>query len=260
MRTALLVVMGVAVGFPLSAQWQRSVISGKGEFVDFPGAHPLSYFTADPFLRDDGNEFCTLCTPADKAESARTYAIRSVVKPVGILGGFRIVGVLYYVHARGDAGASAARWKSILVRVAPDTYREIFHLQAFYTTVSLGAARIVQSGAERVLATMDTDGGNGGGCWEGYWWFDDNGPHPLDFSPLEAAIRERLSKLHEENATFQVLCSNLDLSSQQVKAGIQKAHAQCHACDWIGEVTARIRLDGALVKPVAIEFQPTGAN
>src|SRR5207249_10579041 len=48
------------------AQWQRTVFSGKGQFTDVPTPHPLSYFTADPFLRDDGGDFCEVCTPPDK--------------------------------------------------------------------------------------------------------------------------------------------------------------------------------------------------
>jgi hypothetical protein len=253
-QTVVFALLTVAVSFPLSAQWKRAVFSGKGEFEDVPEAHALSYFTTNPFLRDDGAEFCTACTPSGKAESTRKYTVRSIVKPVGVLAGFRIINVLYYVNARADASATDAKWKSILVQV--DRYKEIFHLQAFYTTASIGPARIIQSGKESVLATMDLDGGNGGGCWEGYWWFANNGPNSLDFSPLEAAIRERLSALHEGDATFQISRSNLNLSSQYVKSGIQKSHPQCHACDGIGELTAHFRLDGALVQPATIEFQP----
>jgi hypothetical protein len=96
----------------------------------------------------------------------------------------------------------------------------------------------------------------GGGCWEGYWWFDSTGPHPLDFSRLETAIRERLSVAHQEDARVQISCSNLNLNSQQVNSGVQKSHAQCQACDWVGKLTARFQLDGALVQPVAVEFYP----
>src|ERR1700679_1831461 len=51
---------------------------------------------------------------------------------------------------------------------------------------------IVSSDGERVLATMNSDGGNSGGYWEGLWWFDRTGPHALDFSRLEAAIKNGL--------------------------------------------------------------------
>jgi hypothetical protein len=70
---------------------------------------------------------------------------------------------LYFVNAGG------VTWKSVLVQAGEDSYLEIFHLQAFYPDVTLAPSRIVQSGNEGVLVTMDRDGGNSGGCWEGYW-------------------------------------------------------------------------------------------
>jgi hypothetical protein len=255
-KTAVVAVMTIALSIPLSAQWRRVVFSGKGQSVDEPAAHPLSYFTAKPFLRDDGEEFCVLCTPSGKAESAQRYMIRPMVNSVGVLAGFRIIDILYRANARGNVNATNAKWKSILVQVGPDRYKEIFHLQAFYTTASLGPTRIVRSGNEPVLATMDFDGGNGGGCWDGYWWFDSEGAHPLDFSPLEAAIRRRLSARRVSGATVQISCGRLNLGAQEVKSRIQESHAQCRSCDSIGELTARFRLDGALVRPVAIDFQP----
>jgi len=50
-----------------AATWQRHVFTPKGDFLDTPVPHPLAYFTRDPFLRDDGYDFCTSCTPEDKA-------------------------------------------------------------------------------------------------------------------------------------------------------------------------------------------------
>jgi hypothetical protein len=255
-RTAVVALLAFAAAVPATAQWRRIVLSGKGQSVDVPTPHALSYFTANPFLRDDGYEFCELCTPSGKAASSKKYTIRSMVKPVGVLAGYRVVDVLYYPSPRPNASETGATWKSILVQTSTDRYTEIFHLQAFYTTASVEPSRIVQSGDEPVLVTMDLDGGNGGGCGEGYWWFDSTGPHPLDFSRLETAIRERLSAVHQENARVQVSCSNLNLKLQQVNSGVQESHAQCHACDWVGRLTARFRLDGALVQPVAVDFYP----
>jgi hypothetical protein len=80
-----------------------------------------------------------------------------------------------------NADPTEVKWKSILVQVGPNRFKEILHFQAFYTTTSISPSRIIQSGDERILATMDRDGGNRGGCSEGYWWFDDTGPHLLDF-------------------------------------------------------------------------------
>jgi hypothetical protein len=194
-RASFFLLFLAALSLPATGQWQRLVFSGKGgsDVRDVPVEHPLSYFTANPFLRDDGDDLCVLCTPEGKAKSAQHYSIRTEVRTVGTLAGYRIVDVFYYVGSREmNADLTDVKWKSILVQVGPDRFREIFHLSAFYTTVSIAPSRIIQSGTERILATTDGDGGNGGGCWEGYWWFDKAGPHSLNFAGLSIAIEERV--------------------------------------------------------------------
>lgn len=250
-KAALCAVLAFVVFLPANGQWQRVIASGKGAFNDVPSPHRLSYFTANPFLRDDSNDLCLLCTPEGRAQSAQQYAIRTVVKPVGVLAGYRILDVLYYVSTRANPTNDEVKWKSILVQVGPDRYREILHLQVFYTTVSLHPSRIIQSGKESVLATQDPDGGNGGGCWESYWWFDRSGPHSLDFSHLRAAIKDRVP----ENAIFDISCSTLDFSSERIRSGVRKYDAACHACGYLGEVTARFRLDGPIAEPMAVSFK-----
>lgn len=74
-RTLMLALLSAGAALPALAQWQRMVFSGKGESTDIPVAHSLSYFTANPFLRDDGNDLCAACTPADKAASARRFKV-----------------------------------------------------------------------------------------------------------------------------------------------------------------------------------------
>lgn len=248
----LFALLAVALCLPASAQWSRTVFSGKGESQDSPPPHPLNYFTANPFLRDDGNDLCVLCTPEDRAKSALRYSIRVVVRPVGTLAGYRILDVLYNGSQLDHPGSAEINWKSILVRVGPNRYKEIFHLQESGTTRPIEPSSIISSGSERVLATMNSDGGNGGGCWDGYWWFDRAGPHSLDFSRVEAAIKRGLP----ENTRFSIQCSNLDLKSELIRRGVQESDAQCHACDWIGEVTARFRIAGPIVEPTAINFKP----
>jgi hypothetical protein len=197
-------------------------------------------------LRDDGNDFCADCTPEGKAKSAGKLSIRVEVKPVGDLAGYRILDVMYSVNGGG------VTWKSILVQTGADSYREIFHLQATYIENSLAPSRIVRSGNEGVLVTMDRDGGNGGGCWEGYWWFDSSGPHALDFSRLLPAI----SKYTPPNTSVNISCMNLDLGSEQVRSPVQSSDARCRACDIQGQVTARFRLKGPVAEPVSVIFKP----
>jgi hypothetical protein len=234
---------------PLWGQWQRLEISGKGISTGTPAPHPLSYFTANPFLRDDGGDLCTDCgTPEGRARSAEEFTAVAAPHTLGTLAGFEIVEVLYRIAKRGEQ--AKVRWKSILVKVAPDRYLEIYHLQAFYIVPPLHPSRIVHVGDEGILATMDGDGGNGGGCFEGYWWFNASGPHALDFSPVVAAISKRLPA----GARFDAGCYALHLDQQEIESGVQKRDAECHACGWIGNVTARFRLNGAVAEPVDVTF------
>jgi len=192
---------------------------------------------------------CAACTPEDKARSADKYSIQTTTKPVGVLAGFHIVDVLYRVSPRNDPTRAApddrVNWKFILVQVGPDRYREIFHLQWPSRTLS----RIVQSGGERVLVSMDPDGGNSGGCFEGYWWFDQAGPHALDFSRVETAIRNAIPR---DARLFGMLCSNLDLAAQQIRVWVPKKGP---FRDFVGEVTARFRLRGPIAEPAAVHFK-----
>lgn len=174
-----------------------------------------------------------------------------MVETVGVLAGYRILDVLYLMTSPVNPDRAQAGWKSIL-QVGPDRYREIFHLQASGGPPPLQSSHIIQSVGERVLSAMDSDGGVGGGCWERYWWFDRSGPHDLDFSRLEAAMSERIPK-GSRLGIF--TCSQLDLKSGRAHTAVQKVNAECHACDFVGEVTARFRLNGAIVEPIAVTFK-----
>lgn len=255
MNTAPATFLGLwalVLGLPANGQWKRVVYSGNGLSTDVPSPYSLSYFTANPALRDDGNDFCVDCSPAGRAESAKEHPIRAAVKTVGVLAGYRILDVLYFINSSEKPDQFQAEWKSILVQVGADRYREIFHLQASGSPPPLQSSRIIQLGGERVLTTMDSDGGIGGGCWEGYWWFDRSGPHDLDFSRLQSAMSERLPKgSHLDGIT----CSQLDLKSGRAQSAVQRVNAECSACNFIGEVTAQFRLHGAIVEPVAVTFK-----
>lgn len=235
---------------PAPAQWQRIVFSGKGESTDVPAPHPLSYFTANPFLRDDGGDLCVVCTLAGRAKAEQHYVITSEVKRLGSLAGFPVVQILYRVGPRGGAEPAEIRWKFLLVQTGKDLFREIYHLQAYYVVPPLKPAEIVKVGDEQVLATDDTDGGNGGGCWDGYWWFDSSGPHQLDFSAVRAAITKHVPS----GATFWTTCWALHLDDEEIKSSVQSGDARCRACDTLGEVTARFRLDGAVAVPVSVKY------
>jgi len=251
-RTMLLALLTLVAAWPTMGQWQRVITSGKGTWTDVPAPHPLSYFIANPILPDDAGELCAGCPDTEGVVPARKLKVQSTIKTLGVLAGYRIVQVLYSIRPKDEeATPDSPKWKSILVQVGKDSFREIFHLQNFYSQITLESSRIVQSGTERVLVSMDPDGGNGGSCWEGYWWFDRSGPHAVDFSPLYSAMRERAPA----NTTFLTSCSVLDFEKQEVNTAVQKSDAQCHACDYVGIIKARFRLDGATARPVEVRFQ-----
>ncbi len=119
-KTILVVLFVAAPSIPATAQWQRLVFGGKGNTMDTPSQHPLSYFTANPFLRDETDDLCGLCTPVGKEKSAQRYLIRTEVKPVGVLAGYRILDVLFYVGSlETNTKLTEVKWKSILVQVGP---------------------------------------------------------------------------------------------------------------------------------------------
>lgn len=224
------------------SQWQRILISGKGERMDAPFTHPLGYFTANPYLRDDGGDLC--CGPDGLAASEQKYSISAEVQRLGTVAGFPIVQILYRVGPRGESEPAKVRWKFLLVQTGKDLYREIYHLQAYYIVPALKSAEIIKVGDEEILATNDGDGGNGGGCFEGYWWFDSAGPHQLDFSHVRAAILKHIPS----SATFSTTCSALHLHEEEITSYVQAANP--------GWVTASFQLQGAVAVPTSVTYKP----
>jgi hypothetical protein len=241
----------VLLSSPSWGQWQRILYSGKGESRDTQSAHPLTYFTSNPFLRDDGADFCDDCrTAKSKAESAKNYTASTEMHDVGTFSGFRVVEILYQFVDHRRAEQVKMGWKSILVQKGSDKYVEIYHLQASYTTAVLSPAKLVRVGDETVLMTQDSDGGNGGGCWEAYWWFDAKGPHAVDFSPLIQEITKRLPPA----SIFVSSCWALHFEDQEVKSYVEKADAEGRASEALGEVTAHFRLHGAIAEATDVNF------
>lgn len=253
----LLVVLVPAI---TQAQWQR-VITGdvSSDYTDHPTAHPLAYFTRQPFLRAYEGSLCDDYKGAKRsADCANEYSAKVSVRTVGIIEGYKIVELIYtFTPKKDDADYLPQKWKSLLVKAGGDSYREIFHLQDyaqpnFIDPRKFEPSRIVHVGSEAVLITSDSDGGNGGGCFEGYWWFDRDGPHSLDFAPMVAAISKKLPA----DATFTPTCWALDLDRGELKSWVQKRNAECHACGGLGEVRAELRLHNAQVEAANIRFQP----
>jgi hypothetical protein len=76
--------------------WQRHIQSGKGESFDTPEPHPLGYFIDDPFLRDDGGDFCSDCAPPGRASVHLERKFKIEVTQVATLQGFAIYDPFYH--------------------------------------------------------------------------------------------------------------------------------------------------------------------
>jgi hypothetical protein len=121
-----LLLFATAIASPLWGQWQRVAYSGKGETKDTAIEHPLAYFTANPFLRDDGDHFCVDCrSEKSKSASAERYSASVQSRNVGDLAGFKILELSYTFAERRPGGLTDMHWKSILVQTRPDRFREI---------------------------------------------------------------------------------------------------------------------------------------
>jgi hypothetical protein len=77
MRSVLLVLL---LALPLSAEWQRHVLTPKGERFDVPVPHTLSYFTQYPSLRDADDDFCYMCSPEKRLAIAKEQKERAEVR------------------------------------------------------------------------------------------------------------------------------------------------------------------------------------
>jgi len=229
------------------------MVQGKDNSHDISSAHPLAYFTRNPFLRDDSSSLCTDCRSAEgKANSASNYKANVKVRQVGVLSGLPVLEVDYAFTDRQD-DSFIERWISILVETGPHAYNEIYHLQVEGgIALPIKPARIVQVPGGDILMINNSDGGNGGGCYEGYWRITGSGNTQIDFSPLRKAVEAHIPA----GTTYTSSCLALDLDNHMLRSGVQKANPECHACDWVGEVTAHFRLEGDGAEATDVVYQP----
>jgi hypothetical protein len=251
----------------LSPQVQRTVTTAKGSTHDTPLPHPLSWWTSDPLRLDASGDLMIGDTASDgKVVSARDYRVNQAVLNIGAIAGWRIVQILTTIDpgprivSSGWAGAGAppTQWKSLLVQDgAADRYIEIYTLQAESGLfVPMKPAAIYDAGPESILGTYDPDTGNGGGCEDGYWWFDKAGVHSVDFSPLEQAIRAVVPK----NSTYATHCWALHPEKAELQSWVQRADAECHACGGLGTVYARYKIERGAATPISVRFEPESSD
>jgi hypothetical protein len=163
--------------------WKRHVMTPKDRWFDTPTPHPLAYFTQYPALLDMSGDFCYLCTPEKRLAAAKAAKEpKAEVHLVGVIRGFTIYDLFYRFQSDG-----AVDWKSILVKIGADSYREIYHCEPTQVDASALPSVIIRVGTEPLLKSQYFVGGNRGDFEDDYFWFGKNGPTLVDLRQFSGA-------------------------------------------------------------------------
>lgn len=239
-----LIFLSILLAPIMSAAWERLVVDARYGRVDAAEPHPLEYFTRYPALRDESGDFCYLCKPEKRLAEAKRVRARADVRSVGTIRGFTISEIFYYFD-----DSEKALWKSILVKVGPNSYREIYHDNPPEGEVA--RSFLVKAGAETLLGVEDNVYRSD--AVEEYWWFGPEGPVRLDFRPVAKAAQASLPKGKSISwgGTFN---GRTTLEKLVVRIGIRSEwNGRC--CD-NGVVTVNIKLSGGRVIVTGTHFDP----
>lgn len=256
----IILLLGVTISSP--GQWRRTLVRGDSTGTDdVPVPHPLTWWTHNPLRLDESGDLLIGPTAdGGHALTARDYRVQQKVTTLGTIGGHRIVQVITTIHAGprvinfGGPGVDdpPVRWKSLLVGVGANRYVEIYALQSD-GLFQIGSAGIYGSGSNSFLGTSDPDTGNGGGCSDGYWWFDKAGAHPVDLTKLEAAIRQTVPK----DALYGTQCWALHAGVADLEIEVlPRNEVRCHACGGLGIAHARYQIQNGVAIPISVSFKP----
>jgi hypothetical protein len=245
------------------AEWQTIIHTLLGGRPTPADPHPLRYWTLNPILRHRGNSLCMGCPRRGGGViTEKDYTAESKVTDLGTMAGYRILQVNNRVVAK-DAPADTPisknppeyrrhiDYKILLVQTGADEYREIYHLENDWNAFQpLTPARIIQTDFEAVLVTMDSDGGNGGGCLSAFWWFDKSGPHSLNFDATDVAIKNNIPP----NSYPFARCQAINFDTQEINAWVL-SDPGCRTCI-LGTAKVRFVVRGSRVEPTGVEFIP----
>lgn len=226
--------------------WQRHLLSGKGGSFDIAQPHRLAYFIRDPFLRDDGDEFCSDCSPEGKATVHTRHQARTEFRKVGTLHEFAIYEVFYFFDDHIHTGE--IDWKSILVRVSPGEFREIYHLQP--TAAKIKPAFFLNAGTDEILGTRDLIPGTGNNYYEDYFWLSSAGAVRID---IEAITEAAKSILPSGSGIWKG--GGLDMRSLGYHTPVWK-ESDANCCPSGGTVDVKFRLDSGRILITSKQFDP----
>lgn len=218
--TMKLILAMILLAVPSQAEWRRQGYSGKGQWSDIATPHALSYFTDDPLLRDDANDFCIACTDEEKATLHLKIKVRAEVRPVGHLGGLAVVDVLYYFESKDTPD-----WKFVLVKMGSDEYREIVHVQGRLTDWYVGPTALVKAGQEWILNARASAGGNKGVTYGDYFWLGKDGPVMVELD--EVSIRAGVPLVPRGKSIYGVVDVDFPTMTATLKLEDQKMWGCC---------------------------------
>ncbi len=263
-RSLLLATACALLASVLPAQeGQFAIHTEKGDRYSPAVSHPLAWWTEDPLRLDvSGDLMLGFKAPDGRTLTSKDYMAKAQVIPIGELAGHKIVQLMTTIRpgprviAAGFAQSSddISIWKDLLVSSADRRgYVEIYALRYDGTgLVKQTTASVYGSDADAILGTYDADTGNGGGCFDGYWWFSGTGAHEVDFAPLIKAILHAIPS----NTGFTSRCWALDPKNHRLISDVQRSDAECHACGILGEVQASYRIEQGVARPVSVVFRP----
>lgn len=240
-RAFLLIVL---LALPATAQWSRLIVEPRDELrVDKPEAHPLKYFTEFPRLRDESGEFCYLCTPDKRLAEAKNEKAKTDVRLVGTTQNFAAYDVMYYF---GDD--SEPTWKSILVRIGPDSYREIYHDQP--AEGKPNPSFLVKAGEATLLCLRDNIYRSD--AVEECFWFGTDHVERLDFAPVWQAARKAVPP--ERRIWAYDLNPRTNFQIMTIPVGLRSDYNG--RCCTTGVVYVRFKVEGGRVLVIKADFDP----
>lgn len=230
-----------------AANWTRYVNTVITSWTDSPAAHSLSYFQVDPCARSDPKDRFLQC-PSGPAASG--LSVRTELRKVGDFGSLAVYD-LVYLDGEGTREAEPVRLRSVLVKVGPDSFREL-HVQE--ANGSVLPTKIIQAGAQRIMMLKFEDGGNHRIVYEDYFIATDGGLQRLDFAPVIAEAKKVVPK---DEFTYQPT-TNYGLDALVYSIGTEKKGKnigkKAGCCD--GRVRVPFKIENGIVIPGKPEYTP----
>lgn len=237
---ATMLLMSSAVSFGQMSRLlvTRDTAGGFDQKIDHPAPHPLSWWTQNEQK---------LFTTWNQSPG------RQAITTVGTVSGHKVIQILITDTSPHSPDVwLGLQMKSLLVQVAHShRYAEIYRIEDDGGLfVAFQPARAYSSGSDLILTTIDPGYGNSGGCVYRYWWFNATGAHPVDFSLFDRAV----AKATPAQGINESRCWALHPERSELQSLVQSRNRSCTSCDFMGELTAKYRIEHGRAIPVSVHF------